>query len=360
VKPQFYLFPFFLLFICCVKRITPPIREGVPVLVVEGMITTDSAPYVVKLSYTGNYTNASVSIDSNQSFINDASVIIKDGDGDSAACYLISPGTYQTTDSNFVGIVGHSYTLEVYLSNGKTYISSAEKINQVPPIDSITVVYDSTYITDVRPSQLIITANTRDPVSMQNYYRWTASGYIPRKSWGSPCGVFNPPCTTAFSCVCGAFCEQSFSDAQVNILSDQLINGNEIHQPVDYSPLYSQGKHYIDIRQFSLNQDIYIFWEQYNAQTDRTGSILDPLPAPLSGNIHNATDSNDVALGYFAASAVIEKRIVITPFFLQTYLLESIAGEYAPMGDCHSDFPNSLPDDTSPQGWENAEEIDLH
>jgi hypothetical protein len=53
-----------------------------------------------------------------------------------------------------------------------------------------------------------------------------------------------------------------------------------------------------------LNQDIYLFWQQYLQQTNRTGSILDPLPASLIGNIHNATDSNDVALGYFETSAV--------------------------------------------------------
>jgi hypothetical protein len=140
---------FIMLFTSCVRRINPPIREGAPALVVEGMITTDSTPYVVKLSYTGNFTNANVAIDSNQNFINDARVVIKDDAGDSALCFLISPGTYQTTDSNFVGMIGRSYTLDIYLSSGKTYVSTPEKINTVPPIDSVTVLIGSCIILHV-------------------------------------------------------------------------------------------------------------------------------------------------------------------------------------------------------------------
>jgi hypothetical protein len=125
-------------------------------LVVEGLVTTDSISYWVKLSYSGNFLNASTRIDSNQNIINDARVIIKNNVGDSVLCDLISPGTYQTNDSNFVGTPGHAYSLEIYLSNGKTYISTTEKINPVAPIDSITVVYDSTLITDMRPMQFIV------------------------------------------------------------------------------------------------------------------------------------------------------------------------------------------------------------
>ena len=364
------LFLLQLFFCTCVRRITPPIREGAPMLVVEGLVTTDSIPYAVKLSYTGNFLNASTRIDSNQNFINDARVVIKDDEGDSTLCVLISPGTYQSIDSSFVGIVGRTYTLEIYLSNGKTYVSTPEKLNPVPPIDSISVVYDSTFITDIRPTQLIISTNVHDPANAQNYYRWTALGYVPRKSWGNTCRPPTPylMCSDPYSCSCDALCEQYITTNQINVLSDKLINGNEIIQPVFYSPIYWFGKHFIEVKQYSMNQDIYVFWQQYLQQTNRTGSILDPLPSLLVGNIHNATDSNDVALGYFETSAVVTKKIVVVLFFLQEYYLESVAGQYIPdrsreypvIGDCHLLYPNSLNNDSDPTGWENAQEIDLH
>ncbi|HEY4874203.1 MAG TPA: DUF4249 domain-containing protein, partial [Puia sp.] len=358
---RYFIFFFFVFFITCVRRINPPIRQSAQILVVEGLITTDTLPYAVKLSYTGSFTNASVAVDSNQNFINDATVIIKDDAGDSTYCNLVSPGMYQSVNSSFIGTVGSAYTLVIHLSNGKTYISTSEKINPVPPIDSITVSYDSTFITDVRPTQFIISANTRDPASQTNYYRWTASAYIPRKSWGEPCDPYtDPPCTNPYMCVCYAECDQYVENTQINVLSDQLTNGNEIIQPVFYSPIYWFGDHYVEVRQYSLNQDSYIFWQQYIQQTTRTGSILDPLPSSLIGNIHNAADSTDNALGYFEASAVNSKKIVIEPFFLQQYYLESVAGQYIPMGDCHLSIPNSLADDMSPVGWENAQVIQLH
>src|SRR5579862_1802491 len=362
---KYYLFLFAILFTACVRRITPPIREGAPILVVEGLITTDSTPYAVKLSYTGKFLNANAHIDSNQNYIDDAKVVIKDDAGNSSSCTLISPGTYQSIDSTFVGIVGRTYTLKIYLSNGKMYVSSPEKINPAPPIDSITAVYDSTFITDIRPTQLIISVNAHDPPGVQNFYRWTAYGYIPRKSWGDPCTIGLTSCYNPYVCTCFALCEQYLSDNQINVLSDQYIDGREIIEPAFYSPIYWFGKHFVEIKQYSMNKDMYEFWQQYLQQTNRTGSILDPLPTSLTGNIHNAADSNDVALGYFETSAVETKRVVFIPFFLQEYYLESVAGQYIPNqsvgnGDCHLVYPNSLDDDMDPAGWENAQVIDLH
>ena len=339
-----------------------PIRQSVPVLVVEGTISTDPPPYMVKLSYSGKFSNTyQASQDTHQLFITDAKVIIKDDLGDSALLQWVSDGTYQSVDSNFTGSVGRSYTLIIHLSNGKTYVSKPEIISPVPPIDSVTVVYDSTYIAGVRPTQLIVSLNAHDPAGVKNFYRWTSLGYIPRKSWGKLCNFPYPWCSDPYSCFCFALCEQFISNDQITILSDQFIDGQQIvHQPVFYSPVYWTGTHYIEVKQFSISQGAYIFWQQYLEQTNRTGSILDPLPSSLIGNIYNAADSNDLALGYFEASDVFTKKIIIIPFSLQPYLLESIAGNYIKQGDCHFVYPNSLEDDAVPLGWENAEVIELH
>jgi hypothetical protein len=350
-----------LCFFSCVRQVDVPIRTVAPILVVEGWITTDPPPYSINLSYSGMFTNTyQAGQDSNQQFITDARVILEDDLGDSTTCVRSVNGTYLSADSNFIGTVGRTYTLKIYLSNGKTYLSKPEKIIPVPPIDSVNVVYDSSYVAGIRPTQFIVSVNTHDPPGIPNYYRWTASGYIPRKSWGGPCTIGSPPCTNPFMCTCFAFCEQFLAENQVDVLSDQFIDGHEItQQPVFYSPVYWDGVHYIQIKQYSISQEAYLFWEQYLAQTDRTGSILDPLPAPLTGNIYNQADSTDIALGLFSASAAISKKIIIIPFSLQEYLLESIAMYFIQPGDCHQDYPNSLDDDTIPSGWEDAQIIDV-
>ncbi|HVM88490.1 MAG TPA: DUF4249 domain-containing protein [Puia sp.] len=343
----------------CIKKITAPIRNAAPLLVVEGAITTQPNPYIIKLSYSGDFTTSR--IDTSQSFINDAIVVIQDSDGDSTLCELASPGTYQSSDTNFIGKIGHTYMLKIHLSDGKTYVSKPEIIFQVPPIDSISIIYDSSTISGVRPNQFITSANSHDPVNSENFYRWTASAYVPRKSWGEPCVPFNdPPCTDPYMCTCYALCEQYIQDNRINVLSDKLVSGREIVQPVFFSPVYWFGKHFVDIKQYSLSKSAYYFWQQYLAQTERTGSILDPLPAPLLGNIFNAADSNDIALGLFSASDVFEKKIIIIPYSFQQYWLESTAGQYIEQGDCHSAYPNSLPDNSEPLGWDDADIIGFH
>lgn len=342
---KYYFLLILILFNSCIRRVNVPIRNGASRLVVEGSISTDSAPYIIKLSYSGQFNNAYLV--PKQLFITDAKVTIEDDLGDSTLCQWVSDGSYQTTNSNFRGTVGRSYALIIRLSNGKIYSSKPEKIVPVPSIDSVSVVYDSTYDIDTRPTQLIVSVNTHDPPGIQNYYRWTAFGYIPRKSIGF--GYNNH-----------ALCEQFLPNDQINVLSDQFIDGREIlHRPVFYSPIYWHGIHFIEIKQYSISRNAYQFWQQYLAQTNRTGSILDPLPAPLIGNMYNQADSNDIALGLFSASDVYKKKIIIIPFFLQEYWLLSIAGEYIKLGDCQFVFPNTLPDDTDAPGWENAEEIDL-
>ncbi len=344
----------------CIKQIPPPIQRSSPRLVVEGMITNDTTPYFVSLSYSGQFTNAFLSVDSSRILISDAEVIIRDDTGDSSMLQLVSPGLYRSSPGLFLGTIGRSYILEIHLSDGKVYVSHPESIRPVPPIDSLSVVYEGSLNVEVSPTRMIIATNTSDPAQQKNFYRWTASGYAPRKSWGTPCSPFDPPCLNPYMCNCNALCEQLTVDHGINILSDQLIDGNSFHRTVYYSPVYWFGKHYIEVKQYSLSPEIYGFWKKYQEQTERTGSNLDPLPAPLIGNIHNVSDSNDLALGYFQASAVAKKRLVIFPQMLQQYLLESIAGQYIPEGDCHSVVPNSLPNYEAPDGWVDVEVRVIH
>jgi hypothetical protein len=340
----------------CIRNVSPPIRKIASQLVVEGWITTDAPPYTIKLSYSGQFSNAYL-VPENL-YISDARVVLRDDRGDSSICPWISGGTYQSADSNFVGTVGRTYTLSITLSSGKNYVSKPEKISPVPAIDSLTVFYDSSYIIDVRPSQFILSAHSPDPAGVQNYYRWTADGYVPRKSSGGPCSISSPPC--GLTCTCFALCEQFTSNDEINVLSDQFIDGKEIIQPVFYSPIYWFGIHYLEVRQYSLTKAAFTFWEAYLDQTNRTGSILDPLPAPLLGNVYNPVDSSDIALGLFSASATSSAKIIITPEFLQQYWLLDIGAAFIPLGDCHMDFANSLPDDIAPLGWSGADSIVLH
>ena len=68
---------------------------------------------------------------------------------------------------------------------------------------------------------------------------------------------------------------------------------------------------YVEVSQLNYTREAYQFWKRYQDQLNRTGSILDPLPAAIEGNIYNVANPNELALGYFSAAANFKKRLTI-------------------------------------------------
>jgi Domain of unknown function (DUF4249) len=278
----FYLF-IILTLTSCLEEVQIPTRLESAVLVVDGGITNGEPPYTVRLSYSGNQIYAT-NINLNLAIVG-AKVFIKDNLGDSTELVpsYLERGVYRSEDVSFVGKVGRSYSIVITLKGGKTFISKPEKMLYCPPIDSLYEVY-----TDIRnetmPDGYQVFLNTKDPVDAQNYYRWTAYGY---SRVGKLCGENNfCPNTCGGRGLGFNFCWVPHYQTSINILSDVNVNGNAIRRlPVFFSPVYAIGKHLIEVSQYSFTREAYQFWKLYQEQSTRTGSIFDPLPAPIQGNV---------------------------------------------------------------------------
>ena len=341
---KYYWIGFILLLAACVKETKPPIRATKPILVVEGLLLTDTTPCKVSLSYSGAF-NSYGYLESNT--ITDAQVFLKNDTHDSILLTNNGNGDYTDEARQMTAAVGHSYSLSIYLSNGERYASRPEKVLPVSKdfdIDSVGIAFP--FNIELHGANVLI--RTQDPPDETNYYRWLTTGYIPRKSLGIPCGS-----TTN----CRMFCYQYFEDHYINILSDQKVNGSEIRfQRASTTPFYWHGKHYLTIKQLSLSRQAYQFWQSYKEQTERSGSILDPLPASIAGNIYNANDSSELALGYFEASDVISKKIVVVPVFMYNYVVETPALPFGNVpGPCDEVYPNAM--ERAPKGWQDAPEF---
>jgi hypothetical protein len=98
----------------------------------------------------------------------------------------------------------------------------------------------------------------------------------------------------------------------INLFSDQLSDGQTIKKrPIVVCPIFASGNMYIEISQLSLSRECYQFWKRYEEQLSRTGSILDPLPSPIEGNIYNIDRPSELALGYFSATGLFRQRTII-------------------------------------------------
>ncbi|GAB3918532.1 DUF4249 domain-containing protein [Larkinella terrae] len=328
----------------CIDRVSLPIRNEAPRLVVDGLITNEKPPYSVRLSYSGSFSFDQETPQDQK--ITNATVTLKDdvGHSTSLAHNIFNPGYYQTTDSSFVGQPGRSYTLTIRLADGKTYVSAPEKMPAVPPIDSVYAKFTATESVTL-PYQYYFYLDATDPATQQNYYRWTAYTYTARRSTGIPCCLGCPG-------KCYDRCWLQYFSQDINILSDNGVNGNRLRQrQVMRSPIYTPGPTLIEVQQYSMTPTAYQFWKLFKEQQSRTGTIFDPLPASVIGNISNSSDSKDQALGYFGASAVVRKRFRERgDDTYGTAIYGFISTVLVPEGDCRWTYGLMTPV-VEPPGW---------
>jgi hypothetical protein len=319
-------------FSSCIDEIELPVRNEAERLIVEGMISNEKPPYTVRLFTTGEYVSARYPPASLG--VQGALVKISDETGNSTVLKSLinRPGVYQTTDTSFIGQIGRSYVLTVLMADGKTYRSKPEKLLPVPELEELKAEFVD--IPDrKRPSGYKVLVNTQDPVETANYYRWSAYGYVRRETEGLiyPGGI---PCCNS--------CWLLITNNDVNIFSDANINGNRIQDRVAiFSPFYLRGKQYVEVSQYSLTREAYQFWKLLDEQQTRTGSLFDPQPAPIEGNMYNAEDETELALGYFGASAISRRRLIISADTVTMF--PDYEREFIPLGlrDCRLTYPNS-------------------
>jgi hypothetical protein len=327
----------------CIEQIRVPVRTEDPILVVDGGITNRPGPYQIRLSQTGTFNLPSEAYE--KLAVLGASVQIEEketGRTIPLAGIPEQPGVYQTTDLSFVGKTGNTYTIRIRTPDGKTYLSEPEVMPVAPPIKELSATYtDQRAIVNDTPFGYNVFLETDDPANQTNYYRWTAYSYIRRESVG----------VRQFG---GAFwykfCWTPVTENTVIIQSDIYSNGRPLREQVFRSPIYTVGKHFVEVTQYALTREAYQFWRRFNEQRQRVGTIFDPIPSPIIGNIYNASDPNDRALGYFSASGVSTKRIIIPGDTLTQARLDIETSRFIAPGDCRSAFFQGT--EERPEGWE--------
>ena len=67
----------------------------------------------------------------------------------------------------------------------------------------------------------------------------------------------------------------------------------------------------VDLKQYAVSQDAYRFLRLVKQQAEISGSIFDPPPATIRGNMISLENPDEVVLGYFMAAGESSKRIYI-------------------------------------------------
>ena len=281
--------------ISCVETVELPIRQVERRLVVDGLITDEAPPYPIKLTYSGNLSRSLLIPD--ELAINGAVATVEDNLGNKAPLMQdpLNPAYYWLRDARLRGVPGRAYTLRVTLPDGNRYISQPEVLAPVPPIDRLYSEYRESDLNTSLFNTYLMRIDTREPATPGNFYRWQAMCYMP--VWGGsndPQGYFNK------SLGPGEGAYAPFYGTLTNVLSDALINGNRIEgRLVLTAPLVALGTQYVEVRQYSISREAYQYWVLYEQQLSRTGTIFDPQPASIEGNVRSVADTNKTGVRLF-------------------------------------------------------------
>jgi hypothetical protein len=310
---------FYLVLLCLTACIDPyevEVEQGPQYLTVDGTITSQAQVHRVRLTRGDTYGSIFQGLIRP---VTGATVIVRDDLGNVTFLgeNLVDRGYYDTP-SKFAAIVGRKYTLQIQLVEGKVYTSLPELVTPAPPIKNLS--YQSKRIpvegevNDASGVQLIVDID--DPADQNNFYyfRNSEATYVLETRpdlYTTPPPERSPApkdcCTTCFQ-------TETVGNQSYFLTSDDNFNGLSTKLVAGFIP--DNGRRFvntyrIDLRQLNVSQEAFRFLRLVKQQSEISGSVFDPPPASIRGNMISLDDPEEVVLGFFIAAGESQKRVYI-------------------------------------------------
>ena len=205
--------------------------------------------------------------------------------------------------------VNEEYRLYIKTADGKDYISDYVPYKPTPEIDSVSW--------ERKENGVQIYANTHDPANNTTYYRWDydetwefRSSYLSFYEYKNGQVVMRDPNENLFTCW------KTESSTNILLGSSASLQSDIISlKPITFIPNNSwklSVKYSINLRQYALTKEAYQYWQNLMKISEQLGSIFDPQPSEIRGNIRNPLDPDELVIGYISAGTINEKRIFIS------------------------------------------------
>ncbi|MEQ8532326.1 MAG: DUF4249 domain-containing protein, partial [Imperialibacter sp.] len=302
----------------CTEPFTPESKAYKGVLVVDGFVSDAEARSSIKLTRSSPIDIAIPTPESN------AIVSVINKEGKSFEFEETSPGIYQSIAAGFKGVVGQAYSLDVLTDNGNHYQSRPVTLKKSPPIDSV-YFEPSVRLSDIDGDTVTgaaIFVDTHDYTNSTKYYRWEWEEdweirvpYPNTYDWITyEDGKFGFPKENGnqiglcYSHQVG----RNIHIATTNQLSSDQISKFELNYVTTRDGYKLRSLYSILVRQYVLDEEAFLYWSELEKTSETLGTLFDPQPYELRGNVFNTDDPDETVLGYFGASTVEEKRLYIT------------------------------------------------
>lgn len=306
--------------VSCIDPYHPEVKgdkEGK--FVIEGMITDQPGQQRVYVSKTRSFNDPNRSIPER---VSGAEVQISDDERNMFLLTELTAGVY-ASGPEVRGVIGRSYQLKVSYQ-GKEYISEPELLTPSSEPVSIGARFAHQFVEEGSNEAFINRVlfyldldNTTGGTS--DFYKYSVDFTYEIKTphWETPyiCGDTSAVEKTPEVCYV-----REEPAVFLNILSLKGFTGSKYQEhfltDVGANRRF-MSKFSILIKQYSMTERAFNYWEDIQEQNLRTGSLFDPPPSRILGNIRSVTDPYEPVFGYFMASSEKQIRGFVTPTVLE-------------------------------------------
>lgn len=322
----------------CVTPYDVKTSEYVETMVVEGLITDEPGPYLVKIS---NAVPIQYQLKTTQ-WITGASVTISDDQGNSERLKEGSAGNYYTSSTQ--GQVRRSYSLSIVTKEGQSYESTKQKMLPVGDFSNLRAEFEQneipTYQNRVKSQngfKIYLDSDVLPEQETRVWWRWTGTFEIftyPRLRTkplivfrAPPVDVPDPPLCSGYTydpryqaffpqgpCTC-CNCWVTQYNPDPYISDAKFISNGKIYKQyigfIEANVRTFFNKYYLEVQQLSVSQEVYDFWKNVKLQKGNSSNLFQVPPPKTKGNISSTSSNGAVVVGYFAASSVKRHTLAI-------------------------------------------------
>ncbi|TGE28294.1 DUF4249 domain-containing protein [Hymenobacter metallicola] len=199
------------------------------------------------------------------------------------------------------------YRLHFNTRTGREYVTDYTRAKFTPPIDEVAW--------EVENAGVRVLVSTHDNTNQTQYYRWDMDEtweftsayrsyyeYVNNKMQQRTVNIYR----------CWTSQPSGFIKLNTTTKLSQDVVAKYPLLTLPSTSVKLRYKYSVLVKQYAQSVEEFAYWEALRKNTENIGTLFDPLPSQLTGNIHCLTDPSELVLGFIGAYSVQEKRLFIS------------------------------------------------